>query len=112
MSVATDSHGPRPASMGALRPSLPVWDLFGRTLLLGLGNLVIVAAPWTVTSFYRFLCEHITLPDGRRFRFTGEPRDIWHVLVGIAAVPWIHGLAQYAGFPRHLALLWTLRSPP
>jgi hypothetical protein len=108
MSVTTDSPLPQPASTGALRPSLPVWGLFGRTLLVALGNLLIVPAPWTVPYLYRFLCEHVTLPDGRRLKFTGQPGDIWYVLVGVAALPWVHTLAEHAGFPQHLGLIWML----
>src|SRR5258708_18456977 len=105
MSVTTDSRLPQPTSMGALRPTLPVWGLFGRTVLLALGNAVIVPAPWTVTYFYKFLAEHVALPDGRRLKFTGQPADIWYVLVAVAVVPWIDGLAEHHDFPRHLGLI-------
>lgn len=108
MTVTTGGHAPQPAPLGALQPTLPVWGLFGRTLLLALGNLVIIPAPWTVTSFYRFLADHVALPDGRRLKFTGQPADIWYVLVAIAAVPWIHGSAEYAGFSRHLGMVWMI----
>ena len=107
MSVTT-APLPQPVAIGALRPTLPVWGLFGRVLLVGLGTILIVPTPWTVTYLYRFLCEHITLPDGRRLRFTGQPGDIWYVLIAASAFAWIHGLAEHAEFPHHLGLIWTV----
>ncbi|WP_421997741.1 hypothetical protein [Reyranella sp.] len=91
-----------------LRPDLPVWGFFGRILLAGIGNALIVPAPWTATILYRFLAEHASLPDGRRLVFTGRPGDIWPVLVGIAALPWLHAAAERAGFPREIGVLWMI----
>ena len=98
MSITTDARN--------LQPTLPVWGLLGRTLLVALGNVLIVPAPWTATYFSKFLTDHVTLPDGKRLRFTGQARDIWYIFVAIAALPWIQGLAEHGGHPRHLGLLW------
>ena len=67
-------------------PSFPVWGLFDRGLLYVVGQVLVVPAPWTTTGFYRFLCEHVCLPDGRRLRFAGEPGDIWYILIGLAVL--------------------------
>ncbi len=81
---------PPPAFAGAVRPAeglvatLPVWGLFGRGLLLTVGSLLVIPAPWTGTAFYRFIGIHTALPDGRRLTFSGQAGDIWLVFVGIA----------------------------
>jgi hypothetical protein len=69
---------------GAMIVSLPVWGLFGRCLLVVIGSLFIIPAPWTSTMFYRYVSTHIALPDGRRVTFAGEPGDIWVVFIGLA----------------------------
>jgi hypothetical protein len=75
--------------IGALSSVLPVWGLFWRALLLVIGMLFIVPAPWTYTSFNKFLCEHTMLPDGKGLRFAGKPGDIWYVFIALAALFWI-----------------------
>lgn len=82
---------------GPLIPSLPLWGLLGRSLLLTIGSLLIIPAPWTTTSYYRWLVEHIALPDGTRLSFAGKPGDIWYVFVGIGALAWA-GEIRYFGF--------------
>jgi hypothetical protein len=73
---------------GPLISSLPLWGLLGRTLLVVIGSLLIVPSPWTTTSYYRWLCERIALPDGTRLSFTGKPGDIWYVFIAIGALAW------------------------
>jgi hypothetical protein len=92
----------------ALQPTLPVWGLLGRTLLVALGTILVVPAPWTATYYYKFLVDHVALPDGKRLRFTGQAGDIWYVFVAIAALAWIQGLAQHSERFQHLGLLWAL----
>lgn len=116
MSLGTDSRSPIPSSVGALVPSLPVWGLFGRFLLVGIGHILIVPSPWTSTLFYRFLCEHIALPDGRRLKFTGQAGDIWYVFIALAALFWFGQGLRYTGLPLYLAYLvppatWVLMVP-
>jgi hypothetical protein len=79
---------------------LPTWGLFGNGLLLGLCWIVVIPAPWAVVRFYKFFCNYIALPDGRRLRFVGQIADIWPVAVGMALLGWAHyiplGRAQQA----------------
>ncbi|MDB5490125.1 MAG: hypothetical protein JWQ58_3840 [Reyranella sp.] len=96
MTLESGGRLPALSPTGPLRPSFPVWGLFGRWLLLIIGQILIVPAPWTTTGFYRFLCDHVALPDGRRLRFAGQPGDIWYFLVGLAALGWLHQ-SQHAG---------------
>jgi hypothetical protein len=73
---------------GALSSSISVWGLFGRALLVMIGVLLVVPAPWTSTSFYKWLCERVSLPDGRGLTFAGKPGDIWYVFVAWGASIW------------------------
>jgi hypothetical protein len=74
---------------GALSAALPVWGLFGRWLLVAIGHIFVVPSPWTSTSFYKWLCEQITLPDGRRLRFAGKTGDIWYVFIAWSVIFWV-----------------------
>ena len=62
-------------------PRFGTWPLLGRSLLVFVGDLVIVPAPWVNTSFYRWLVDNIELPNGKKVYFEGKPGDIWWVFV-------------------------------
>ena len=79
---------------GPLQPSLPIWGLLGRILLYALGLVFIIPSPWTTTMLYDFLCRHVVLANGKRFKFTGQPADIWPVLVGVAVLFWLQQIHQ------------------
>lgn len=85
----------------ALSTSVGVWPLFGRALLLFIGQLFIIPAPWVVTSFYRWFVDHIELPGGQRAAFTGKPLDIWYIFI-------VNALCGYAGYLSHYLQLVTL----
>jgi hypothetical protein len=74
---------------GPLSASLPVWGLFWRSLLVIIGGLLVVPAPWTSTSFYKWLCEQVSLPDGKGLKFAGKPGDIWYVFIAWGASIWL-----------------------
>ena len=63
--------------MTPLQPDYPALGLFGRLLLIVLGQWLIVPSPWTSTIWNRFLAERVALPDGRPLCFTGRAGDIW-----------------------------------
>jgi hypothetical protein len=75
---------------GSLSIDLPLWALFGRFLLLTIGYLLVIPAPWTGTSFYRWMASRTQVPGRPNFAFTGQPGDIWYVFVAT-------GLMYYAG---------------
>jgi hypothetical protein len=75
----------------SLSVDLSIWALFGRALLLVIGFLLVIPAPWVATSFYRWFIERLRLPQRANLGFTGKPGDIWYVFV-------IQGLCAYAGF--------------
>lgn len=69
------------AGASALVSHVDTFPLLGRSLLLLIGGLFVVPAPWTATGFYRYFAETAALPDGGRFRFAGKPGDIWWVFI-------------------------------
>jgi GYF domain 2 len=89
------SGTPRPGSYALsdtpFAAAFGVWALLGRTLLLLIGYLLVIPAPWTATGFYRWFIAHVRVPQRANLAFTGEPGDIWYVFV-------ILGLCSYAGF--------------
>jgi hypothetical protein len=97
---------PSASSAAALNTSLPVWGLFGRSLLVMIGHLLIILSPWTSTAFYKWLCERVSLPDGRRLKFAGKPGDIWYVFIAWSILIWVGALqhAEYVTVP----LSWIL----
>ena len=66
---------------GPLTIELPFWGLFGQAVLNIIGDLTIVASPWTNTALIKYIFEHVSLPDGRRLIFSGKPGDIWFVFI-------------------------------
>jgi hypothetical protein len=91
------SGATQPVASGALHVTYSTWDLFGRLLLLVVGEPFIIPAPWVNTIYWKYLTEGITLPDGRRLAFDGQPLDIWWVFVLQAILIWV-GQYHYAGF--------------
>jgi GYF domain 2 len=68
-----------------------IWALLGRALLFVIGFLLVIPAPWTATSFYRWFIERLRVPQRPDLGFAGNPGDIWYVFV-------IQGLCSYVGF--------------
>jgi len=66
------------------------WGLFGRSIVVIIGSLLVIPAPWVMTWFYRWFIPHIEVPNGKRVTFEGAPLDIWYIIMGSA-------LLGYAG---------------
>jgi GYF domain 2 len=75
----------------SLSADFGIWALLGRSLLLSIGSMLVIPAPWTATGFYRWCIEHLRVAQRPELGFTGKPSDIWYVFV-------IQGLCAYAGF--------------
>ncbi|MGB8397667.1 DUF4339 domain-containing protein [Bradyrhizobium sp.] len=75
---------------GPLSIDVDLWPLLGRCLLFVIGLMLVIPAPWTATSFYRWMASRIHVPGRPNFAFTGEVGDIWYVFVAM-------GLLSYAG---------------
>jgi hypothetical protein len=82
---------------GAVTAEFSTFGLFGRVLLFVIGTMLIIPAPWTATILYRFVVEHLRVPQRPNLSFTGQPLDIWYVFV-------LTGLVSYAG----LSDIWWL----
>jgi hypothetical protein len=106
--VPLEGRAPSAPPNHALSASLPVWGLFGRALLLMLGFLLIIPSPWTGTWFYKWLCERVTLPDGRPLKFAGQPGDIWWLFVAWSVAIWIGQFPYGAADQFHYGELVTL----
>jgi GYF domain 2 len=108
---AVDAGGPAggiaggPAE-GALVPAIPVWGLFWRSVVTLFGVVLIIPAPWAGPWFYKWLCERVSLPDGRPLTFSGKPTDIWYVFVAWGVLMWIGQLKDH----QYLALVAVLVS--
>jgi GYF domain 2 len=79
------------ASGQPLSADFGIWALLGRGLLFSIGSMLVIPAPWTATSFYRWCVECLRVPQRPDLGFTGKPGDIWYVFV-------MQGLCSYAGF--------------
>jgi hypothetical protein len=79
---------------GPLHPEIPVWGFFWRSVVTAIGVALIIPAPWLGPWFYKWLCERVSLPDGRPLTFSGKPGDIWYVFVGWGALMWIGQLKE------------------
>jgi hypothetical protein len=88
-----------------------VWGLFWRSLLAILGNFVVIPAPWTATTVYRYFGQNTWLPDGRRLTFAGTAGDIWYVFIGLAVLGLagqVHSLAPLITLPLSAALNYVV----
>ncbi len=78
------------AESGVLDADFGVWALFGWVLLVMIGTLLVIPAPWVMTNFYRWAIAHLRVPQRPNLAFTGQPGDIWWVFILLA-------LGSYAG---------------
>jgi hypothetical protein len=74
---------------GSLSIDLPVGVFLGRLLLLLIGYLFVIPAPWTGTGFYRWMASRTEVPGRPNFAFTGQPGDIWYVFVATALMDYV-----------------------
>jgi GYF domain 2 len=74
------------AGGGSLSVDLELWPLLGRSIVFGIGLLLVVPAPWVATSFYRWMMSRINVPGRPNLAFTGEVGDIWYVFVAIGLI--------------------------
>jgi hypothetical protein len=92
--VIQHSGGPHASAggygVGSLSIDLPLWAFLGRILLLMIGYVLVIPAPWTGTGFYRWMASRTEVPGRPNFAFTGQPGDLWYVFVAT-------GLMYYAG---------------
>ncbi len=73
------------------------WTLLGRILLLSIGVILLIPAPWAVMMFCRYVVEHIHVPGRPNMRFTGRVGEIWWVCI-------LLGLCQYGSAVDYIAV--------
>ena len=93
-------------AIGPLHAAIPVWGLVWRSVLVFLGDLLIIPAPWASTWFYKWLCERVSLPDGRPLTFSGRAGDIWYVFIAWSVLPMIGGQFGWYSVPVTILLWW------
>ena len=96
---------------GALAADLPVWPLFGRTLLYIVGLVLIVPLPWIVTSLYRWLVSRLYVPGRPNLAFTGRVGDIWYVFIALALLIYVGTTSNYVqlvSIPIQAFLSWMI----
>ena len=98
MEALKDAFAPpdSPAT-GPLQSKATTWGLFWRLLVVILGQILIIPAPWASTAFWKYIGQTTQCADGRRFTFEGKAGDIWPVFVVPALMLWFFD-------PRLLAL--------
>jgi len=99
---------------GPLSLEVGIWGLLGRSLLMMIGLLLVIPAPWVATMLYRYVVERVRVPGRSRLTFTGQVGDIWwvFVLLGLCSYGGATGYAwlQLASIPLEAYLSWmTLR---
>jgi hypothetical protein len=105
--VGTGAPAVGPA-MGPLSSAIPEWGFFWRSVVTLIGVVLIIPAPWVGPWFYKWLCERISLPDGRPPTFSGKPGDIWYVFVAWGALMWIGQLKEGRFELVTIVLSWIL----
>ena len=79
-----------PGDAQSFSTDVRVWPLIGRSIVVVLAQLLILPAPWAITSFYRWFVEHLQVPGHSRVAFAGNAEDIWYIFV-------LNALLGYAG---------------
>ena len=97
---------------GALAADLGVWPLLGRSLLFIIGTLLIIPAPWTATSFYRWIVSRLYVPERPNLAFNGQVGDIWYVFVAIGILTYLGAsdlyYLEYLSIPIQAVLSWMV----
>ena len=96
---------------GPLAVDLPIWSFLGRIILLVIGYLLVIPAPWTGTGFYRWMASRIEVPGRPNFAFTGQPLDIWYVFIATALLNYVgiyDSTLQLLAIPVSAVLSWML----
>ena len=68
---------------GALSLDVGLWDLLWRSLVFIIGIVLVIPSPWVATWFYRWIVSRLYVPGRPNLAFTGQPLDIWYVLIAI-----------------------------
>jgi hypothetical protein len=78
-----------PAPSGPLAGTLPAWGLFWRSIVMTLGIILILPAPWAGVWFYKWFAARVLLPGDRPLRLDAQVRDSWWLFVGLGVMQWV-----------------------
>jgi hypothetical protein len=98
---------------GAVSSDFGTWALLGRALVMAIGELLVIPAPWVATWFYRWFIPHIHVPGRADLGFTGKATDIWYAFIIVALCAYapaatdIQGL-QLVLIPLQAFLSWMI----
>jgi len=97
---------------GPLSVDLPIWSFLGRSLLFVIGTLLVIPAPWTATSFYRWMVSRAYVPERPNLAFTGQVGDIWYVFIAIGILTYVGAsdlyYLEYLSIPIQAVLSWMV----
>jgi len=105
--AASSAPPPSPTAYRGGEPGQPLaftggpFALLGRTILVVIGQYLVIPSPWTTTAFYRWFIAHIELPNRVPVAFTGKGGDIWYIFM-------LSALCVYAGLLHPLLPLITV----
>ena len=95
---------------GSLSIDPGLWEFLGRCLVLGIGFLLVIPAPWVATNFYQWITSRLRVPQRPNVAFTGQVRDIWYVFVAMALLSYIGWTGiqflHYVAIPVQAYLSW------
>jgi hypothetical protein len=78
-----------PPPVGPLTGTLPAWGLFWRCIVLALGIIFVLPAPWAGVWFYHWFASKTLLPGGRPLRLNAQVGESWWLFVGFGVTQWI-----------------------
>lgn len=90
---------------------LPIWSFLGRGILMIIGYLLVIPAPWTATSFYAWTTSRLRVPGRPNMSFTGQPLDIWYVFIAMGVMSYVgayDNTLQLIAIPVSAFLGWLL----
>jgi hypothetical protein len=107
----TGGGGSGGGGSGALSIDLPLWAFLGRGLLMFIGLIFVIPAPWTATSFYRWMTSRMQVPGRPNLAFTGQPLDIWYVFIAMGLMNYVSiydNTLQLLAIPVSAFLAWMV----
>jgi hypothetical protein len=96
---------------GRLSIDFGIWEFTWRSLLLLLGLILVVPAPWVIVWYVKWLVSRVYVPGRPNLSFTGQPLTIaaWYfgaivlaICVALSGVKWLSNLMSVA----QIALYW------
>ena len=75
--------------VGPLTGAFPAWGLFWRSVVLALGIIFVLPAPWAGVWFYKWFAGKVVLPGGRPLRLEAQVGGVWWLFLGLGVMQWV-----------------------